>query len=232
MFICIATESLWIINITSCTKWNAYILDVGGTGLFQRAVSPTLTWAETWRIHRQLFPDTPPRYLHDWLPTPVKNAWKHIQIHTHGEDLIPALLHNQSSSYSRSLAEMDVSALQPGDAALPHLIAGNTSHVTLPILGDTWPRYVLGFKNRNITFKNSICSGRTRNTRSLGHANHCRISVCSQAAHIRLSCVISTTARHQIRPKLPFFPFSRGMLERHNPCDGWIDTIRSNLIHV
>lgn len=165
-------------------------------------------------------------------PTSVKNAWKHIQIHKPWVDLIPALLHNQSSSYSRSLAGMDASALQPGDAALSHLTAGKhfsfcTSH-SLEIRGHN----VLESKNRNVTFKSNICSGRTRETRSLGHFKHCRISVHSQAPHIPPSHVISTTARHQIQPKLPFLPFSRGMLERYNPHDGWIDTIRSNLIHV
>lgn len=70
------------------------------------------------------------------FPTPSKNTWKHIQIrkhiqiHKHRADLIPAPLLNQSSPYSRSVAGMDLSALQPGDPASSHLTAGNTSFCT------------------------------------------------------------------------------------------------------
>lgn len=97
----------------------------------------------------------------------------------------------------------------------------------------SWPRCMLWDpKTRYVTLKSNIPSGRTRGTRSLGYLKHCRIPVHSQAPHIPPSRVISTTARHQIQPKHPSLAFSRRTLERHNPCNGWIDTIRGNSIHV
>lgn len=182
----------------------------------------TLTWAETWGIYSQPFPDTPPRYLQDWLPIPVTNAWKQIQIH---------VLSGPDPSTAPQLISILFWKLGWNNWLFP--TAGNTSLFALLIYWRYMATgYVLGSKNRNVTFKSSICSGRTRDIRSLGRFKHCRVAVCSQAPHISPSHAISTTAMHQIQPKLPFLPSSRGTLERHNPRDGWIDTIRSNLIHV
>lgn len=52
------------------------------------------------------------------------------------------------------------------------------------------------------------------------------------APHIPPPHIIATTARHQILPKGPPLKGGGRMLERHNPHDGWIDTIRKDLIHL
>lgn len=154
--------------------------------------SRMLWWAETRGIYSQPFPDTPPRYLHDWLPIPVTNAWKQIQIHV------------LSGPHPSTAQLISILFWKLGWNEWLFPTAGNTSHLArLMYWRYVAMGYVLGSRNGRVTFKSSICSGRTGDTRSLGHFKHCRVAVCSQAPHIPPSHVISTTAMHQIQPKLP-----------------------------
>lgn len=162
------------------------------------------------------------------LTAPLQWKIPDSQIHKSWVDLIPTLLLSWSSSYSRGLAGTNTSALHPawGYIIIPPYC---WKHISYP--GDTWPQWIFWDPKGEILLLKEIFAVAEPAALEASPLQTRKNICASRASHIPPSRVIPTTVRHPVQPELPFLPFSSQMLERYNPCNGWIDTIRSNLVH-